>query len=315
MIIAHNVKIPGNYSGKKFLNNFGDRKFIPVKLIEIRLLKEPNKSFIVYHDTTPFSPWHFHPEYELVLIVKGKGKRMVGDHIDSFTENDLVFLGSNLAHEWACNQAYYDAEGNFSGECIVIQFLHDFLGSRFMEIPENVNLIKFLNESSQGCKIYGQTKAKIIPYMKDLLEMNESDRLFTLFKIFHILSNSKEYHLLASPGFSEPFKRKDEEPLTRAWQYILTNFQKDIKIKDLLEITHMSNTTFCLTFKKTYRMSFKEYLLNVRIGYACRLLLEGSISISEIAYESGFENISNFNRQFKRIKGLTPKAFKQHSQY
>ena len=150
--------------------------------------------------------------------------------------------------------------------------------------------------------------------MKELPEMSISDKLFTLFKIFHILSKSGEYQLLASPGFAEPFKRNDHEPLTRAWQYILTNFQKDIKIKDLLEITHMSNTTFCLTFKKTYRMSFKEYLLNVRIGYACRLLQKGAISIAEIAYESGFENISNFNRQFKRIKGITPKDFKLRSQ-
>ncbi len=282
-----------------------------MKLSEIRLLRDPGKSFIVYHEKLPFSPWHFHPEYELVLILKGKGKRMVGDHIDLFQEEDLVFLGSNLPHEWACNKTYHGADGKFTGEGIVIHFLHDFLGKKFMEIPENAELNNFLNLSSQGCHIYGYTKRKIISLMKELLVSGNEDKLYTLFRIFQILSKSNEFHLLASPGFNEPFRRRGDEPLAQAWEYILINFQKDIKVKDLLEITNMSNTTFCLTFKKTYRMSFKEYLLNVRIGYACRLLLKESLNISEIAYESGFENLSNFNRQFKKIKGVTPKVYRQ----
>ena len=241
-----------------------------MKLTEIRLLKEPDKSFIVYHETMPFSPWHYHPEFELVYIVKGRGKRMVGDHIDQFKENDLVFLGSNLAHEWHCNDKYFEADGHFTGEGIVIQFLYDFLGKDFMLLPENRILKEFLKLSCQGCRIYGNTKAKIIGYMKEITHMNHNDRL-----------------------------------------YIMTNFQKEIRIQELLEVAHMSSTTFCSSFKKAYRMNFKEYLLNVRIGYACLLLQEGSMNISEIAYESGYENISNFNRQFKRIEGLTPKEFKQ----
>lgn len=284
-----------------------------MKLTEIRLVRDPGKSFIVYHETLPFSPWHFHPEYELVLILKGSGKRIVGDHIDRFKENDLVFLGSNLPHEWTCNKSYYDSAGIFKGEGIVIHFLHDFLGNKFMEAPENTDLVKFLDLSSQGCKFYGHTKNRLISLIKDLLLLNNSDKLYTLFRIFKTLSQSDEFNLLASPGFNEPFRRRGDELLARAWEYILVNFQKDIKIKDLLEITHMSNTTFCQTFKKTYRMSFKDYLLNVRIGYACRLLLKESMNISEIAYESGFENLSNFNRQFKKIKGVTPREYKRQT--
>jgi AraC-like DNA-binding protein len=295
---------------KKLLPENHVVKFKTIKLAEKRLIKEPDKSFIVYHETTPFSSWHFHPEYELVYIVKGKGKRMIGDHIDRFKENDLVFLGPNLPHEWSCNEHSYNADGNFIGEAIVIQFLHDFLGDQFMSIPENYQLANFLKASTQGCKIFGQTKAKIISCIKSMVAMNKTERLYTLFKIFYTLSESKEYQLLASPGFIEPFNNHDEEPITMAWQYILKNYQHDIKIKDLLEITCMSSTAFCSSFKKYYKMNFKEYLLNLRIGYACRLLQERSVSIAEIAYESGFQNLSNFNRQFKRIKGITPKNFK-----
>ncbi len=283
-----------------------------MKLLEIKPIKVPDKSFTFYHETQPFAPWHFHSEYELVYIIKGRGKRLVGDHVDTFKERDLIFLGSYLPHKWSCFDSYYE-DDNFTGEAIVIQFQYDFLGRKFMEIPENNALLKFLDKSSRGCKLYGQTKAKIIDLLDNILIINNSDRLYSLFQIFNIFSTTSEYKLLASPGFTETFKKHEHEPLGRALQHILTNFQKPVKLQDLLEITCMSNTTFCKTFKKAYRMNFREYLLRVRTGYACRLLLEDSLSIAEIAWNSGFQNISNFNRQFKRIKGVTPKEFKQQT--
>lgn len=281
-----------------------------MKLQEVRLLQEPHNSFIVYHEKESFTPWHFHPEFELVYIAKGRGKRMIGDHIDRFTENDLIFLGSYVPHEWCCDQEYYDANKEFYGEGIVVQFQNNFLGEKFMQLSENTKLINFFNKSAQGCKFYGYTKTKIISYLKNILDMNNQERLYALLRIFNIFSNTKEYKLLSSPGITEPFKASTQEPLSKAWQYIITNFQKDIKLSDLLDITCMSNTTFSLSFKKIYRMSFKEYLLNVRIGYACRQIQEDVLNISEIAYNSGFQNISNFNRQFKKIKGITPKDYK-----
>lgn len=282
-----------------------------MKLIEVRLIQEPGSSFIVYHETKPFSNWHYHPEYELVYIINGRGKRLVGDNIDSFKEGDLVLLGPYVPHEWSCNKNYYNDNGEFVGEAIVVQFLHDFLGEKFMDAFENLQLIHFLQDSSQGCRIRGKTKGKIIPCLQNMLDADNSKRLYQLFNIFYILSCLPEYTILSSPGFAETFEKHSSKPLAKAWQYILENFQKDIKVKELLDITYMSNTTFCLAFKKAYRMTFKEYLSKLRVGYACRLLTEESLSIAEIAYESGFQNISNFNRIFKRIKGYTPKEFKK----
>ncbi len=283
-----------------------------MKLLEIRPIQMPDKSFTSYHENQPFAPWHFHSEYELVYIIKGRGKRLIGDNIDKFKEKDLVFLGSFLPHKWSCFDSYYE-DDNFTGEAIVIQFLHDFLGEKFMKTPENNFLAKFLDASARGCSFYGNTKAKIIDLLDNILMMNKSERLYALFQIFNIFSTTSEYKFLASPGFTESFKKHGDKPHAKALQHILTNFQKDIKIHDLIKITCMSSSTFCLTFKKVYGMNFKEYLIRVRTGYACRLLLEGSLSIMEIAYESGFQNISNFNRQFKRIKGVTPREFKQQA--
>lgn len=280
-----------------------------MKVAETRLMQEPDCSFIVYHETKAFTRWHRHPEYELVLINKGKGKRMIGDHIDRFEENDLVLVGSYLPHEWLCDEPFFSGDEGFSGEGTVIQFRKDFLGDQFFSIPEHKNMNHMLEDSTRGILITGSTREKIINLMKGSFEKDAVDRLFILFSIFNILSKTKEYKLLCSPGFMEPFITGGSEPMHKAMQYIMQNFHNEVNMKEMLELTNMSNTSFCLAFKKTYRMTFKEYLLKTRVGYACRLLGDQSMTISEIAYESGFENLSNFNRQFKRIKGVTPKQY------
>ncbi len=284
-----------------------------MKVPEIRLFKEPDQSFIVYHEKKPFSPWHHHPEYELVLIKKGKGRRMVGDHIAHFKDNDLVLVGPNTPHEWQCDKEFFLTNGEFTGEGIVIQFTHDFLGEKFFNIHENKALRLFLAGSSRGYEIYGQSKSQIVSLMHKMIKMSDTDRFYSLFSIFKIFSSTTEFNVLSSPIFRESFWLKDNEPMQKALQYIIQNFQKQIQVNDLLKITNMSYSSFCNSFKYSYRMPFKEYLLNVRIGYACRLLMDAAKSISEIAYDSGFENLSNFNRQFRKIKGTTPSQFQKQN--
>jgi AraC-like DNA-binding protein len=282
-----------------------------MKVAKVRLLQESNKSFIYYKENNPFTPWHHHPEFELCLITKGRGKRMVGDNIDRFDNNDLVFIGPYTPHECLCEPEYFNHPDGFQGEGIVIQFVYDFLGERFFNIPENNCLNKFIQGSTRGYSFFGESKKKIISLMLAMQNMNECDRFYYLMSIFKVFSSTREFNILSSPAFSEPFWQDETGPMQKALKYILQNFQKQICIKDLLKITNMSNTSFYAAFKNTYRMPFKDYLLNVRIGYACKLLTEGSHNISGIAYDSGFGNISNFNRQFKNIKGITPSQFQE----
>jgi AraC-like DNA-binding protein len=280
-----------------------------MKIANIRLLQEPDKSFIVYKETHSFSQWHHHPEYELVLITKGRGKRMVGDQINRFEENDLVFIGPYTPHEWLCDPEYFSTSNDFKGRGIVIQFLHDFLGEKFFEIPENINIKKFLTESSRGYEFYGNTKTRIRSIMLRMINMSDFDRLQSLYSIFRIFAVTKEFNILSSPSFLEPYYLNENESMQKALKFILQNFHKQILIKDLLVVTNMSTSSFCTSFKSTYRMTFKDYLLSVRVGYACKLLTDSAQNISRVAYKSGFENISNFNRQFKKIKGITPSQF------
>jgi len=158
---------------------------------------------------------------------------------------------------------------------------------------------------------YGKTREKIISLMENSYDLDGPERLFSLFTIFRILGQTREYKLLSSPGFMKPSHNQGDEPIQKALEHIVQHFQDEISMKDMLLITNMSNSAFCNAFKKTARMTFKEYLLNVRIGYACKLLTDDTLNISQIAYNCGFENLSNFNRQFKKIKNITPSQF-QH---
>ena len=145
--------------------------------------------------------------------------------------------------------------------------------------------------------------------MLSMSEMNDFERLMALFDIFGVFGGTKDFKILSSPSFTDQYHLNENEPMQKALKFILQNFHKPIFIKDMLEVTNMSASTFCSSFKTAYRMTFKDYLLNMRIGYACKLLTDSSQNISSVAYLSGFENISNFNRQFKKIKGITPSEF------
>ncbi len=281
-----------------------------MKIPETRLYKSPYQSCIFHHEKKQFSSWHQHPEYELVLITRGAGLRMIGDNIDRFKKSDLIFLGPYLPHEWRCDEKYFGQSGTFLGEGIVIQFSQDSFGKQFLELPENSYLKSFFSKARQGCQIFGTSRDNIISVMNKMITMESTERLYALFSIFNYFSDLKEFRLLSSPAFMGSFKANAKEPIQKAVQYILQNFQKQVKISDLLEISNMSSTTFFNSFKKMYRMTFKRYLLNIRIGYACRLLGEETMNISEIAYECGFENLSNFNRQFRVIKNCSPREYK-----
>ncbi|MEH6682043.1 MAG: AraC family transcriptional regulator [Sediminicola sp.] len=278
---------------------------------EIRLFKESNQSFIYHVEERDFGIYHHHPEYELVYIKKGNGVRIIGDNIAEFEKDDLVFLGSYLPHVWRCDSAYSKEDGTFKGKGYVIQFLEEFMGKSFLQLPENRDLLAFFSQASRGCRFFGQTKDKLIDIMLSMSSMAPTHRLYALFSIFEILSTTKEYKFICSTAFHESNEMSESGPLRDVVEFILQNFKQDIKLKDVLEIANMSNTQFFLAFKKMYRMPFKSYLLQLRIGYSCRLLADPNKNVSEIAYESGFENLSNFNRHFKTIKKCTPTSYRK----
>lgn len=282
-----------------------------MKIAKLRLQQQDDKSFIVHHEVHPYAPWHHHPEYELVLQLKGRGMRMVGDNVDRFSENDLIFTGPFLPHQWIPDPYPQGHPEYCCEEAFVIQFLPEFLGERFFELPENISLKKFLAGSSRGCEFYGEAKKKIIPILFQMMNDNDPGRLYGLLSIFRIFASTDDFRYLSSQASVESFNQRENESMQRALQFIMQNFQKDIQVRDLLEVTNMSYASFYNYFRRNYKVPFKEYLLDIRVDYACKLLKDESLNISEIAYSCGFENLSNFNRQFRRIKSMTPSQFQK----
>lgn len=279
-----------------------------MRLVQIRLPYEHDKSFIFYHENAPFAAWHNHPEYELVMIVKGHGKRSIGDSIDRFEPGEVVFMGPFVPHEYVCDPECFE-KTPIESECIVIQFDHTFLGKQFFQLPENKPLMKFLSVSNYGCRFTNDAAKQISSVMLKMVDMDDTDKLYTLFSIFSIMSRTSEYELICNPQFGTGYNAEAEDPMTKVRQYLHQNFHQEIKVSELLRLSLMSNSSFCTKFKKTFRMPFQEYLIKIRIAYACKLMIENNKGIAEIANKSGFSNISNFNRQFKRIKKITPSDY------
>lgn len=250
--------------------------------------------------------WHYHSEYELTLIVKSSGTRFVGDHIDRYTENDLIFIGTNLAHTWKTDSP---KEKNQSSEALVIHFKEDFLGKTFFATPELYAVEKFLQLSRRGVKIIGQTQAAIIVCMYQIQSLAGINKLIKLLQILSLLVDSEDLILLSSEGYNHYINENTNDRLNKVHAYIMNNFKLSIRLTDAADIANMSPTAFSRYFKQRMQKPFSQFINELKVGYACKLLMLHKFSIQQICFECGFQNVSNFNKQFKNYTELSPKQF------
>ncbi|CAL1518461.1 AraC family transcriptional regulator [Chitinophaga sp. MM2321] len=251
--------------------------------------------------------WHFHDEYELTLILESSGRRMVGDHIDRFTSGDLIFIGKNLPHTWRNDELHtYD-----KSEVLVLHFLDDFLGNTFFGIPEMAKVSAFLERSHRGIKIIGETRDYIADQLIKMEQAAGADNIILLLSMLNTLSNSDSNDLveLSSEGFANSIDESGSNRLNKVYEYIMNNFQEGISLVKVAAVANMSPTAFSRYFKSRTRKSFSQFTIELRIGYACKLLMREDMSVTQACYESGFQNLSNFNQQFKEITRLTPKKY------
>lgn len=288
-----------------------------MKAVEYRAPRDIDKSFAVFPEVGKFfpCPWHYHPEYELVLVNKSSGRRMVGDHIGYFDDNDLVLMGPNIPHVWVNDATYVNGEADYLADAVVIHFLEDFLfGQRIFTLPELDSLKRVLGASRRGIVIHGKARVEINQIMRKMLRQNGIQRLSSLFSIFDILNQTDELEPLASPNYMMHTQQSSTATNrhSKITDYIMRNFDKEITLNEVASEASMATTTFCNFFKTHYRMTFVEYLNTIRVAHVCKLLAEDSDrNVVEIAYECGFNNLANFNRQFKRLKGMSPTEYRK----
>lgn len=273
-------------------------------------------AFLVKELKEPFfdHQWHFHPEFQLFMVLKGTGTRFIGDHVQPFKEGDMVFTGPNLPHLWRSDHKYFEAKEELKVEGIVIYFQEDFFGKDFLEKEEMLQVQQLFHQAKRGMEIVGSTAAQISQLMKELLRLNGFERVIKLMQILHILAQTSEYRLLSSSGYTNSQRKTDSERMNKVHTFIMEHFNQKISLEEAAAIANMTAASFSRYFKTHSNKTFSDFVSEIRVGHACKLLMENNLAISQICYECGFQTLSNFNRQFKNITRYSPREYrKEHA--
>lgn len=275
--------------------------------------KSPESSFYFRHALVPYmyDKWHYHEELELNLILQGSGTRFIGDNIQQFKDEDLVLVGSKLPHVWKNDENYYQEDPHLKAEAILIQFSPDFLGEGFLHLPEIKPIKDVFSKANRGLMISGSTRKLVKEMMKVMIDTDNTSRLLILLQILRYIAKTDEVHPLSSPGFITLYQNENPDKINRIYEYITNNFKKKIVLQEVAELSHMNVSSFCRYFKKVTKKSFIEFVNEIRIGYACKLLSIHNMNVTEACFESGFKNLSYFIRTFKAFVGTSPSEYKK----
>lgn len=261
-------------------------------------------------------PWHFHEEYELVTIDKSKGTKFIGDKVSEFEEGELMLIGPRIPHFFRNNSEYYKKDGELEASSIFIHFTDNFLGNTFFDLPEMKLVHKLLDHSKLALQIHGQIREYIIMKLHQMQTETAAQRVVSLLDILVRLSESNEMSPVLSLQYDEHshydnIKDRDASRLNMVFEYILNNFHRELYVHEVAEMLHMSTASFSRYFKHHTRKTFSDHVTEIRISHACKLLMMDGQSISQVSFDSGFENLSNFYKHFRKITGMVPKEYKR----
>lgn len=251
-------------------------------------------------------PLHFHPEFEINYILNGQGaKRIVGDHTSLIDKYELVLVGSNLYHGWE------------QGECksqkiheITIQFHKDLFHGTLLKRNVMQPIKEMLEMSSRGIEFSQETIKFLQPRIENLAMKKGIDSFIELFSLLYDLSSSRNQQMLSTmqAGYDDFY---NSDKIKAIYEYVETHFLEKIRVEDVAKKLNMTVISFSRLIKQRTGKTFVEFLNAYRIGYATRMLIETNQSISEIAFNCGFNNQANFNRIFKKAKGSSPTEFRE----
>jgi AraC-like DNA-binding protein len=267
----------------------------------VRRLREPH-----------FNPsWHFHPEYQLFAVLEGTGTRFIGDHVQRFGPGDLVLTGPNLPHVWRNDSEYFVKDSGLMTDGIVSYFREVIFNPQFLQTQEGLKIRQLLVKSERGLVFHGATAPPVIDELRAMTVGEGFDRILSLLKILHTLSLSDEFTVLSKQEYAGYLRAADQERFGQVIAYIMEHFSKPIRLRDIAAVANMSETSFCRYFKERTDVSVFQFIGDLRIGFARKLLSEKESSIARVASQCGYATLSNFNRQFKTFTGLTPREYRR----
>lgn len=265
-----------------------------------------------FHFATFWYPWHYHPEFEMTCILKSKGQRFIGDSIGNFEEGDLVLIGPNLPHFWRNDDGYHKTKEEGAAHCITLQFRADLFSNDFLKTTELDNVKRLFSKSKRGIQFTGATSKKAISKMRRLLTLDGMDRIIAFLALLKLLSETDEMDILCRSGYVPALGTYDLQRMDKVYQYALMNFRSGANLGEAADIACLKTASFCRFFKLRANKTFMQFINELRVNHANKLLKETGLPISTIGFESGFQNLSNFNRQFKKILGKTPREIRSY---
>lgn len=267
-------------------------------------------SFVWRRDNYPWkrNVWNVHPEYEIHLIRNATGVALIGDYIGWFEPGHLAVVGGGLPHDWVTE---IRPDEIIEGRDIVLQFDPDRLRRASVAMPELHNIEPFLQRALRGLVFHGETRRVGAELMEAIGNASGLERLSLFLRLLHVLAQSSDHDVLSSPHFLAPVDQGALDKVQLALSFLFRNFTSDAKLEDVARLVGMSDSHFSRFFKKNTGNSFSEHLARLRIGRACELLTNTDLAISDICFEVGYRNLSNFNRKFRTQQGITPSAYRR----
>lgn len=273
------------------------------------------KSIVVKGDDIPHNnPWHYHPEIEMIHCVTGKGTNFIGNCIRGMEEGEVLLIGKNLPHTRQRDRAYYAEHSGEVPRSVVVQFREDFLGDEFFSVEEFKPIADLLANANRGIKFKGSARKAAAERLALLGKMNPTDTILELLSLLNLLARSEEYEFLNSVNYISTAHEKSSQRINKVYHYTVQHFRENITLEDVAALTNHSPAAFCRYFKTRTRKTYVKYLTEIRIAYACELLMLGNIDIGQVCFESGFNNLSHFHKQFKKLVNQTPSDYQKQSQ-
>ncbi|MDP4210539.1 MAG: AraC family transcriptional regulator [Bacteroidota bacterium] len=280
-------------------------------LLEEKSIKGDESFFIgIFQDNLEKSTWHYHNNFEISFITEGSGKRIVGDSIEEFQPGDLVFIGRRLPHVWIANKEPQSISSR-NLEMVFLQFPSDLLSPQMLGLPEFKFVSKALSLSDRGIQIVGHTLNKVSEIMLQLPYLDNFERMLGFFKLMDIIGKSETNVPLASKDYLKKRFSTSNKRIAVIHDYLMNNYREELNLKNLASMVNMAEGSLCRFFRANMGMTLFEYLNLIKIEFACKLLMDFELSVLEVCLDSGFNNLSHFNKQFKKTTGLPPSEYRK----
>lgn len=280
-------------------------------LFEKIIVKEDESFFIgVFQDNLENTSWHYHNNYEISFITEGSGKRIVADSIEDFQPGDLAFIGPQLPHVWLADKEVRSITSR-TLEMVFLQFTSNVLPAQLLSLPEFSNIKRAMELSERGIQIVGTTLNEVSEIMLQLPYLKGFDRMLHFLQLMDIIGKSESSISLASKEYQAVRFGTGNKRIASIHEYIMKNYHEDIDLKKLASQVNMAEGSLCRFFKMNMGITLFEYLNQIKTELACKLLMNKDLSIMEVCLDSGFNNISHFNKQFKKITGVPPSEYRK----